>query len=361
MTISPATSILPRRRPRRGVRVALRYARVLLGRFRWTLLILLTAVVIGTVLHAFTAQPSLNGSRPSVGVSVYAAWMALFAQPLFSPPVPWYLMVMYAAYPVLGFILVGEGVVRLALLMISKRHGEREWMLVLASTYRNHVVLCGLGHLGIRVLEQLVRSDVPVVVLEKRRGNHFIAEAKEMRVPVLIRDMQEDQALIDAGIPDASAVIICSNNDMANLEVAIDARRMNPKIRIVMRLFKQQLASKISGALTVDAAFSSSSLAAPVVAAMSLHSTVISSVVINGARYVTAEVHVEAGSPLAGKSIAGAEERHPIRILALTRPDGTMYSVPTAGTIIGPGDVLVIHTAADQLPTIAAAGVRETL
>ena len=52
-------------------------------------------------------------------------------------------------------MLVGEGIVRLSMLVISKEQGERKWMKVMASTYRDHVVLCGLGHLGFRILGQL--------------------------------------------------------------------------------------------------------------------------------------------------------------------------------------------------------------
>jgi len=351
----------PRRPPsphRRSGSIPLRYLRVLVWEFRWTLLILLCAVLLGTILHAITPQQSLDGGRPSPGVSLYAAWMALFAQPLYNPPIAWYLLVVYAVYPVLGFILVGEGVVRLALLMISKRHGEKEWMLVLASTYRDHVVLCGLGHLGFRVLEQLHHTRIPVVVLERSESNSFVVQAKALKVPVLIRDMKEDQALIDAGIREAAAIIICSNDDMSNFEVAIDSRRMNPKIRIVMRLFDQQVASKIAGALTVDAAFSSSALAAPVVAAMSFHTRVLSSLVIGGKTFVAAEVLVEETSSLAGRSISELETLYPLRVLARTSREGATNSAPPGSAAVAAGDTLVIHTAAAELPAIAAAGSR---
>ena len=53
---------------------------------------------------------------------------------------------------------------------------------------------------------------------------------------------------------------------------------MNPNIRVVMRLFDQRIAQKIAGALTVDAAFSSSALAAPIVAAMSLQTKVLAAI-----------------------------------------------------------------------------------
>src|SRR5881628_3838228 len=101
-------------------------------------------------------------------------------------------------------------------------------------------------------------------------SGRFVAQGKPMGVPVLMRDMKDDQSLYEAGIEHARAIIICTNDDMANVEVAIDARRMHPGIRIVMRLFEQDVAKKISGALAIDAVFSASSLAAPTVAAMSL-------------------------------------------------------------------------------------------
>ena len=80
------------------------------------------------------------------------------AQPLDNPPREWYLKLLCCVYPLAGFILLGEGVVRLSLLMISRRRGEKEWPLVTASTYRNHIILCGVGRLGYRVLEQLRRA-----------------------------------------------------------------------------------------------------------------------------------------------------------------------------------------------------------
>jgi voltage-gated potassium channel Kch len=107
-------------------------------------------------------------------------------------------------------------------------------------------------------------------VLERRRSARFIAQARDLGVPEMIRDMKEDQALLDAGIEHARAIVIATNDAIANLEVALDAKRMNPKIRVVMRMFDEKIAHKISDAMDVDVAFSSSTLAAPAVAKMAL-------------------------------------------------------------------------------------------
>jgi Trk K+ transport system NAD-binding subunit len=228
---------------------------------------------------------------------------------------------------------------------------------VTASTYRDHVILCGLGHLGIRVLEQLAAAGTPTVVLEKRRGNPMLVRAREMGIPVLIRDMKEDQALIDAGIVHAHAVVIATNDDMANLEVALDARRLNPGIRVVMRLFEQQLASKIADALDVDVAFSSSSLAAPLVAAMSLRTKVLGSTLIGGVSHVVTEVVAAEGGRLTGRRVDELEGEYAAKVLALTPAGGggAIQSPPAASAVVGAGDTLVLHAAATAIAKIGAA------
>jgi hypothetical protein len=237
----------------------------LVREFRWTLTLLMMAVLLLGTLFAVTPLPS--GHPPNLLAALFAAWMALFAQTVL-PTERWYLELLCGVYPLLGFGLVGEGIVRIGMLILSKERGEKEWMTVTASTYRDHIVLCGLGHLGYRTLMQLLAAKQPVVAVEKDAGARFLADAKATGVPVLVRDMKEDQALADAGVQHARAIIIATNDDMANLEVALDARRMNPQIRVIMRLFDQQMADKFKEAALIDEAFSPAALAAPIVAKM---------------------------------------------------------------------------------------------
>lgn len=266
----------PRARRRRGARTILLFTGRLLREFRWTLTLLMMAVVLLGTLYAITPHASLNGHPPDPFTAFFGAWMALFAQPILMPPERWYLAVLCGLYPLLGFGLVGEGVVRIGMLILSKERGEKEWMTVMASTYRDHIILCGLGHLGFRILTQLLDANVDVVALEKNATGRFLVDAKATGIPVLVRDMKEDQALVDAGVEHARAIIIATNDDMANLEVALDSRRMNPKIRVIMRLFDQRMADKFKEAALIDEAFSAAALAAPIVAEMALKPAAIS-------------------------------------------------------------------------------------
>jgi Trk K+ transport system NAD-binding subunit len=341
-----AGSIPPRRQRRVSFRVFLLYALALLKEFRWTLIGIVAAVVFGGFLFGITP---VDGRRPEPMTALFGGWMALLAQPLYNPPPTWYLSILCGFYPLIGAVLIGEGVFRLALLMTSRRRGEKEWVRIMASTYRDHVIVCGLGHLGIRVVEQLVAAEVPCVALERSKSARFVTRAMELNIPVLVRDMKEDQALIDAGVEHARAIVICANDSLANLEVALDARRMSPKVRVVMRLFDEQIVHKLSDAMDVDVAFSSSTVAAPIVAAMALQgdangAKVLSSVMIDGVCHVAAELHVKPESKLVGKPAAELERTYEAKVLS---------RLPNGQTIAA-GDRLVVHAPADRLAALSA-------
>jgi Trk K+ transport system NAD-binding subunit len=340
--------------PRRAA-VRLRYFLSIARGFRGTLAVLAIAVLVGGGVYAATPHAQFGGRPPPLLTCFYGAWMAMFAQPVLSPPETWYLDLLCGIYPLIGFVVVGEGVVRLGMLMISRAQGEKEWMKVMAQAERDHIVLCGLGHLGYRILGQLVAAGAHVVALEKDPECRFLADAKATGVPVLVRNMKEDEALVVAGVARARTIIIATNDDMANLEVALDARRQNPRIRVLMRMFDQQIADKVKDAFLIDAAFSAAALAAPIVAAMSQDSRVRSSSTIGGVPHVTLELEVEAGSSLDGSTVAELELSHRARVLARTGRAGEVESPPPVQGRVGGGDRLVIHLGLARLGGLSAA------
>jgi Trk K+ transport system NAD-binding subunit len=342
----------------RRSRTLLLYFLALLNEFRWSFFVFLTFLALGTV--AFYLTPAEFGSpeRATLLNAVYASWMSMLAQPVNAVPTTPLLVVICGLYPLVGLMVLGEGVVRLALLLFSKRHGRKEWMRVMASTYRDHVVLCGVGHLGIRVLEELVNANTPVVAIERDENGTFVAQAKRTGTPVIIGDMKDDTTLLTAGVGRARVVIIATNDDMANLEVALDSRRLNPEIRVVMRLFEQSIAQKISNAFLVDWAFSASSLAAPIVASMSLGTKVLSSSMIAGIPHVSAELRVENGSALADKAVEQIEREFCCNVLARMPADAPIELPPDSRAVARARDTLVIHTPSSQLATLSAAAAR---
>ena len=115
-----------------------------------------------------------------------------------------------------------------------------------ASKMKDHIILCGLGHVGYRVLLELEKFGQEIVVLEQREGGPFEHHVVTHDHPLLHGDVRNDDLLLEAGIKNAAAIICCTDDDLTNLEVALDAREMCPDIRVVCRLFDQRLADKIA-------------------------------------------------------------------------------------------------------------------
>ncbi len=333
---------------RHDLRTYALYVVALLREFRGTLWILAVAVAFGGALFAVTPHESLHGRRPDPLSALYAAWIALFGEAAFGPPERWYLTLVDGFYPLLGIVVVGEGVVRLANLLASRRHGEKEWMKVKASTYRDHVVLCGLGHVGFRVLQSLLARGEQVVAIESDPDGKFLALARATGSPILTRDARDDEALREAGVPGARVVIVATDDDVANLEVALDARRLNPRIRVVLRLFDQGIAEKVRAAGMADEAFSASALAAPTIASMALGGHVLASYESGGATWVTAEVAAPASGAL---TVAEVEARFGVRVLAVLGK-GEPADLPSADASVAPGCTLVVHGRTDRVDAV---------
>lgn len=323
-----------------------RYVRVMLRQFRGTLLGLVALLAVGTTLFAVSPLQQLGGKRPDLDSAMYAAWMAMFAETIFSNVDHWYLEAVGALFPLFGAVVVGEGVVRLGLLLMARQKGDQEWMKVIASTQSNHVVLCGLGHLGFRVLEYLNAQKVPCVCIEKSPSGSVLARARAMGVAILERDMRDDDALIHAGVERARLIIIATNDDLANLEVALDARRLNPSIKTAMRQFDQAIAQKLQQSFDVGYAFSSAAVAAPIVAAKALGLYASVPMVVDKAPAMqTKELTVDAASKLHGKAIAEIERAHAVKVVlawhggawVLPSPDDRV-TAPTQLMVFGAED-----------------------
>ncbi len=80
----------------------------------------------------------------------------------------------------------------------------------------------------------------------------------------------DDAVLRDAGVPDAESIMVLSDDDRLNLQVALKARDLNPKIRIVMRQFNRTLGVKLEQHLTNCSVLSLASHSASAFAAAAL-------------------------------------------------------------------------------------------
>src|SRR5262249_44301723 len=130
-----------------------------------------------------------------------------------------------------------------------------------------HIIVCGLGNVGFRVVEELVRQGEPVVAIESNQANPFISTARRLGAAVIVGNATVAQVLRHAHAPSARAVVAATSDDLVNVDIGLLVRELAPKQRVVLRLIDSQLARTLRQSANVRLAVSIPDLAAPAFAA----------------------------------------------------------------------------------------------
>ncbi|MCA9585929.1 MAG: NAD-binding protein [Myxococcales bacterium] len=285
------------------------------------------------------------------GADLYGMYMQLFFEPTQMLPHAPIARVVFWVTPLLGGVLLVRGLVRVGASVFDVAERRRLWVKIMSDRRKDHIVVCGLGHVGVRVVESLARLGAPVVAIEKRESDAFGKVVEDLGIPVLYGDARRDELLIEAGIRRARAVVCATNDDLVNLEVAIDAKRENPGIRVVMRMFDERVAGKMRDALDLDETFSTSALAGPLVALQSTEPGVLGVYHLeDGTLRVDMEITVPAG--WVGRTVADCEDAIDCCVVGLRRGEGK-FTRARYDVVIEEGDVVTL-----DLPASSVAKVR---
>jgi Trk K+ transport system NAD-binding subunit len=175
------------------------------------------------------------------------------------------------------------------------------------------VILCGLGRVGWRVLEFLRATEMPVVVVDSKADP---ADPRLQQVRVVRGDFREPTVLTKAGIENARGVLIVASDDLVNIAAALVARRLNANVRIVVRMFNQNLIPRLGKAVSNIYAQSVSALTAPLLALSALTGEGLGAFTIHDERWQIVRLAVGANSPLIGRRIAELARHFEVQVLA---------------------------------------------
>lgn len=205
----------------------------------------------------------------------------------------------------------------------------------------NHVIVCGMGQVGYRVATLLRRlgEEVTVVTLAARPA--WIRAAEADGVKVLTGDARDPEVLMAAGLQEARALIMATDQDAVNVEVALDSRSCRPDMPVVLRLFDQNLARHLEDTFDIRGAISMSALAAPCFAIAAMGEGVLGSFMVQGRPLAVSRVVVSNASALCGTS-AAALAQGGIVVLARETPFEKPYLDPAADPRLGPGDAVTL-------------------
>lgn len=104
-----------------------------------------------------------------------------------------------------------------------------------AAPRRDHVVIVGLGQVGMRLALRLEQIGIPTVVVERDPDAVNLRLANRADIPVLIAHAEDRAVLQRLGLARARALACMSSDELDNVEVAINALAVAPVLPIVLR------------------------------------------------------------------------------------------------------------------------------
>lgn len=223
---------------------------------------------------------------------------------------------------------------------LGRRRMRRE-----LSGLTEHYILCGFGRAARPVAESLFDKSLPFCVIEMDPATE--STLQDLGYLYLIDDATSDEALEDAGIQKARAVVTLLPSDADNLYVTVTARALNPGVRVIARAVDERGEVKLrrGGAHEVISPYQLAShrilqaATSPAVLQFMKH--------VSDRKYMEmslVEAEVGEGSKLTGLTIADAQLRSDfgVIVVAILREGDPMVFNPGPQERLFAGDVLVL-------------------
>ncbi|MFF9478319.1 NAD-binding protein [Streptomyces sp. NPDC014733] len=284
------------------------------ARLRWSI-----AGIVGAVLALAVASTLTTGEPPLH--AVYLSLLDLFAinDPAVDEPL---------ARKVLQLLSGLTGLMLLPVLIAAVLEALGTFRS--AATLRRpprglsgHVVLLGLGKVGTRVLARLHELGIPVVCVEADPEARGIPLARRLRVPVVLGDVTDEGVLEAAKIERARTLLALTSVDSTNLEAALYARSLTPRLRVTLRLFDDRFATAVYRTLraahprALTRSRSVTFLAAPAFAGALMGRQIIGAIPVERRVLLVARVEARGHPELSGRTVAEVLRPGRLRVLAV--------------------------------------------
>lgn len=229
---------------------------------------------------------------------------------------------------------------------------ERGRMRRRLATLKQHVIVCGYGHVGQHVCADLLRAGAAVVAIDRLEAP--LAAAADAGAYRLQGDATTDDILTRAGIQRARALITVAGNDSDNVLITMTARLLCPALPIVARAEDAETLPKLVRAGATR------TVSPHALAGGRMAQAVLRPAVLDLIEDAAGDGHVELrmeeqlvlpGSPLDGQTVgaSGLRSRSGPILVAIKRSDGRVAFNPQDETAVAAGDTLITLGSPEQL------------
>jgi Trk K+ transport system NAD-binding subunit len=220
----------------------------------------------------------------------------------------------------------------------------------------NHVIVCGLGRVGGRVLEYLRAAGETVVVIDDKPREVLT----EDRVTYLIGDFRDGAMLARAGLAEARGVLLVASDDLGNLSALMTILSTQPGLRVVVRMFNPQLVVRLGPVASNVFALSASALAAPMIALLARTGSGLAAFSLGPhLSMAVGNWTVPPGHELVGKPLAQVDAAFGLRVVRQATTGAELGDVEPARTLLT-GDRLIVAGPTECVESLVGDGVENS-
>jgi Trk K+ transport system NAD-binding subunit len=257
----------------------------------------------------------------------------------FAEQVPW-LRVYAIALMSGGVVLAAIWFALLTELLVSSRisrsFGQRR-----VGTMKGHVIVVGLGAIGVRVMRELLARGHRVVVLERDADTRHVDQARDLGVPVVVGDATDAAVLAGVNLGSAAAVAVLTSDDLVNVETGLAVRdQLGDRwadVPVVLRVFDRELGDAVHAGFDFRYVRSTEALVAPWFVGAALGLGVLGTFHVGQDAFLVGHLTVARGGGLDGLTMQELSSR--TRVIVIRRAGtGAVEHPPRSGTRFAAGD-----------------------
>lgn len=201
-------------------------------------------------------------------------------------------------------------------------------------------IVCGLGQVGYRVSMLALQSGHQVKIVATSVRSEWQRDLATAGAEFIHGDARDEQVLISAGLHQAEWIIAATANDLTNIEIVLDAKRLCHEIRAVARVFDQNLARRLEETFGIDRVLAMSSLAAPAFVSAAFGDQMVATFAWGGERFGVLRVQLTPEHPLCGRTLVEVEDDTEMSPLLLVDEREEIHVLPDRTRRLEPGQTI---------------------
>ncbi len=332
---------------------------IFLPRFLWTLVFLVTLVVVGTGGYILIEGRDVADALFMTVITLTAVGYEEVWH-LTRPERAFTMFLLLGGITWMGFWFANltSLIVELDLQDVLRRRRTLKEI----TKMKNHIIVCGAGRTGRQVAQELEKMTTPYIIIERD-----LKQIEEMReflpdAHVIEGDATHDHVLFEAGLLEAMGLITCLSSDTDNLFVCLSARDLAATVKIVARAYEEETMHKLYRA-GADHVVSPNVSGAIRMASVLLRPSVVSFLDIATRSSHLAlrmeETIIPEDSEFAGKTLMEAKipQKTGLIVIAIHKDHGIKADFvfnPVADTQMEAGDHIIVLGTTDQIEKLQA-------